>query len=272
MNANDGATDLTRPLPEEADASTTASDEDVAPFRNPSVQDADRLIDAMALGVENAFPVFRQFLMKRQEAFLANSTYKALTLATATRRKLRARLVWEEEQRRQQLFEEERKAQAERHFSSVAAIKSGRKSKLQTIEVEMLPDGEPPADRYDAKYTPEQLAATEKEDNLIHRWANKLGWTFGEEGMTPNEIGSFRWRKVLAQIRWEHRMTNSQEEKKRRQKEEEEERKARELRRQPLPTVYEETENSTITSTICDTIYSVTSNLVKSVLWHMGYK
>lgn len=246
-------------------------DNDTPAARNVSVEDADRLIDAMALGVEAAFPIFRKFLMKRQEAFYANATYKALTFATTTRRKIRARLLWEEEQRRQQVLAEERRVQAERQLSSTVANKSGRKSKPQReIDCPLLPDGNwPNAD--ELKHTPEVLAATEEEDNFILRWMNKLGTFFGEEGMKGVELHSWRWRKVLAGIREDRRLT---------EQEEKEEQEARQQRTQPLSTLYEETEDSTITeetedstitSTICDTIYSVGSTLVKGILHNLGF-
>lgn len=138
------------------------------------MEHADRLIDAMALGVEAAFPIFRKFLMKRQEAFYANATYKALTFATTTRRNIRARLLWEEEQRRQQMLAEERRVQAQRQLSSTVAIKPERKPQPQReIDCPLLPGGNwPNVD--ELKHTPEVLAATEEEDNLVIRFSHQL--------------------------------------------------------------------------------------------------
>ncbi|KAM0720352.1 hypothetical protein Q7P37_004488 [Cladosporium fusiforme] len=289
------AYDLTRPLPEDDDDVST---EDVAPFRQPSVEDCDRLLDAMALGVEDAFPLFRKYLLKRQEAFYANATYKSLTIAVDTRRRLRARLVWEEKQRREQTLAEERRVaeerrlteerrlverhrlaeecrlakehriQIERDFAAeVAAIESDRMSP-QPIECEMLPDGEWPTGEID--YSPEILAATKEADGRITRWINKLGACWGEEGLDLAHMWSWRWRKTVAQSRDEMRFYAQKKEEK--QKALEEEQKAREQWKQPLSTIYEETENSTITSTICDTICNVSHNLVASIMRQMGYK
>lgn len=294
MNADGSAADLTRPLPEDDDVTT----EDVAPFRQPSQEDCDRILDAMALGVEDAFPLFRKYLLKRQEAFLANATYKSLTIAFDTRRRLRARLLWEEKQRREQmlagerrvaeerrlteerrlaekhrLVEEcrlarERRMQSEREFASAVAAGEYDRESPQPIECEFLPDGEWP-NHLEIDYSPEALAATKEEDGRITRWINKLGACWGEDGLDLAHMWSWRWRKTVARSRDEMRLYAKRDEEKRKALEENQ--KAREQWKQPLSTVYEETEDSTITSTICDTIRTVSHSLVASILWQMGY-
>lgn len=145
--------------------------------------------------------------MKRQEAFLANATYKILTMAAETRPKLRARLEWERTGKLVRLPVpccEEEPVPEEQLMPSAAASKPRRKRQPPVIECPMLDSNNPP--KRPETYSLEELAATKKEDGLMTRWLRKLGACWGEEGMSFAQIFSWRERKWDAQIRNEQRL------------------------------------------------------------------